>query len=35
MRLEIPLWVSRPALAQDDAGGALGFRWIISLMPSF
>jgi hypothetical protein len=35
MRLDVPLWVSRPALAQGDAGGALGFRWIISLVPSF
>jgi hypothetical protein len=35
IRLDFPLWVSRPALAQDDPGGAFGFRWIIGLTPSF
>lgn len=35
VRLDLPLWVSRPALAQDHAGGALGFRWSVSLAPSF
>ncbi len=35
-RLDLPLWVSRPELAQD-AGPArkLGFRWAVSFSPAF
>lgn len=36
LRADFPLWVSRPALAQD-AGptSPVGFRWLVSLVPSF
>ena len=35
-RFDFPLWVSRPALAQDaKPAGAVGFRWGFSLAPSF
>jgi len=36
IRFDLPLWVSRPALAQD--GGPeppVGFRWSFSFVPSF
>jgi hypothetical protein len=36
IRFDLPLWVSRPALAQD--GGPehpIGFRWSFSFLPSF
>jgi hypothetical protein len=36
MRLEFPLWVTRPALAADVVrDDRLGFRWQVSLEPSF
>jgi hypothetical protein len=35
LRLDLPLWVSRPRLAEGHAGRAIGFRWIVSLAPSF
>lgn len=35
-RLDLPLWVSRPALAQDDGPSRpLGFRWTFSFVPAF
>lgn len=35
-RFDFPLWVSRPAFAQDDKpAGAFGFRWGFSFAPSF
>lgn len=35
-RLDLPFWVSRPALAQEDQpSGALGFRWSFSFVPAF
>lgn len=35
-RFDFPLWVSRPALAQDDHPGTpVGFRWGVSFAPSF
>lgn len=36
VRLDLPLWVSRPALAQDRSGDRqLGWRWAVSLDPSW
>jgi hypothetical protein len=36
IRFDLPLWVSRPALAQDDGPGSpVGFRWSFSFRPSF
>jgi hypothetical protein len=36
LRADFPLWVSRPALAQDDdPASPVGFRWLVSLVPSF
>ena len=34
-RLDLPLWVSRPALAQDSApgDGEMAFRWVFSFQP--
>jgi hypothetical protein len=35
-RLDLPLWVSRPALAQHDGGKApVAFRWSFSFLPAF
>jgi hypothetical protein len=35
-RFELPLWVSRPALAQDTGPGqAVGLRWSFSFVPAF
>jgi hypothetical protein len=35
-RLDLPFWVSRPSLAQDDRpDGAIGFRWGVSFAPAF
>jgi hypothetical protein len=36
-RLDVPLWVSRPSLAQDQAPGSdpVGFRWTFSFRPSW
>jgi hypothetical protein len=36
LRFDVPLWVSRPAQAQDDGpSGPVGFRWLVSLVPAF
>ena len=36
VRFDVPLWVSRPALAQDDRpDGRFGFRWSVSFAPAF
>jgi hypothetical protein len=36
LRADFPLWVSRPALAQDAGPDSpVGFRWLVSLVPSF
>ena len=36
LRADFPLWVSRPTLAQDDdPSSPVGFRWLVSLVPSF
>jgi len=35
-RFDFPLWVSRPALAQDDdPNDPIGFRWSFSFVPAF
>jgi hypothetical protein len=35
-RFDLPLWVSRPDLAQDDRPGRpFGFRWSVSFAPAF
>jgi hypothetical protein len=35
-RVDFPLWVSRPGLAQDrKPGGSFGFRWSLSFQPAF
>ena len=35
-RVDFPLWVSRPALAQDGKpAGSFGFRWSLSFAPAF
>jgi hypothetical protein len=35
-RLDLPLWVSRPELAQDGGpGNPVGFRWTFSFSPAF
>ena len=35
-RLDLPLWISRPALAQDDGPRRpVGFRWTFSFVPAF
>ncbi|MEO6056860.1 MAG: M1 family aminopeptidase, partial [Gemmatimonadales bacterium] len=36
-RFDLPLWVSRPQLAQDAASGdgELAFRWVFSFQPAF
>jgi len=36
-RFDLPLWVSRPELAQDRSAGddELAFRWVVSFEPEF
>ena len=36
-RFDLPLWVSRPELAQDRAAGddEVAFRWVLSFEPEF
>jgi hemolysin activation/secretion protein len=35
-RVDLPLWVSRPRLAQDHRpGGRFGLRWSLSFLPAF
>lgn len=34
-RVDMPFWVSRPALTHDADGDVVGFRWLLSLVPSF
>jgi hypothetical protein len=36
-RLDLPLWVSRPELAQDRSAGdeEVAFRWVVSFEPEF
>ena len=35
LRADFPLWVSRPALAQNaEPASPVGFRWLVSLAPA-